>query len=87
MNLIKINCLNGKLLVNKNVKFLKRINNNLTETMGKVVIPIIIDSNELNAEFHLVRKNFLTQKYGILEHTIVYDSKAIIEVSNNIVTI
>lgn len=69
MNLIKINCLNGELLVNKNIKCIKGINNNLTETTSKVVIPFIIESNELNAEFHLIRKDFLIQENGILEHT------------------
>lgn len=55
VNVIKINSLKGELLVNEKEKiYLRGINKNLIETIGKINIPIKIDNKELNVEFNLI---------------------------------
>lgn len=63
INLIKMNCSNRELLINKNKKiFLKGIIKNLTETIGQIITPIIIDNTILKVEFDLIKKDFSCQE-------------------------
>lgn len=85
---MKINCLKGELIVNENEKInLKGINNQVIQTIGTLVIPIIIDDTSINTKFNLVDKNFQIPHNGILGNKFLVDNKTIINVADNILLI
>lgn len=69
LNLIKINCLNEELLVDKYKKiFLKGINKYL---IGKIMIPIVIDNVIKNLKFH--RANYYLNSWR-QHYNLIYKS-------------
>jgi hypothetical protein len=56
VNLIKINCLKGELIIDENYKTNLKdiINEIIVETIGKIIIPIQIYDKHFDIEFHVV---------------------------------
>lgn len=83
VNIIKIDCLNRGLEVNVNENiYIKGISDKIIQTIGKVTIPLIIDDNELEKKFHIVRRDFPILNHGILGHKFLSENKIIIDVAN-----
>jgi len=88
VNILKINCLQGNLLVDETNKiYLKGINETIIQTLGKLTIVLVIEGKEIKTEFHLVPRDFPILKNGILGDNFLTENRSIINVSNKTIII
>lgn len=65
-----------------NKLYLKGINETIIQKLGKLTIVLVIGGKEINMEFHLVPRNFLILKNGILVNNFLSENQSIINVAN-----
>lgn len=84
LNLTKLSVLNPNVLVNESNCFrLTGINEQITQTLGKVELTLQINNSNIETEFHVVHPNFNIPHKGILGKPFIRENKLIIGFKTN----
>lgn len=84
LNLIKLSVLNPQVLVDESHCFrLTGINEQVTQTLGKVELTLQINNSNTETEFHLVHPNFNIPHEKILGKPFIKKNELIIDFKTN----